>query len=238
MQQEDGKLQLETGIDDGFRNLGDGTGNQQTGRDNAHHGRDGKNGLDEFWEQLIGSHTNGDGSQDNLNGRLGNTDSIHRHDGSEEALTQKRRHDNGTDGCGRCHEDRQSHVSTGNISAKIGSLSTVDASYQHHTGSESRIQTKDRTQQQGQGGHHGIALQKLHQGWDGFLGNLYKVIGRQRDTHGKHERGESSREVFRRKPGKIRGFLQSPKGEEDRPERKQSSGDICRPCVRIKDFLS
>ena len=64
-----GNLQRPSGVDDGFGNLGDGTGDQKTGGNHTNNGGEWKDGLDEFGEELVGGHTNGNGSQDNLKQR-------------------------------------------------------------------------------------------------------------------------------------------------------------------------
>lgn len=66
MKKDAGKLQRPSGIDDGFGNLGDGTGDQKTGGNNTDNGGEWKDGLDELGEEFVGSHTDGNGSQDNL----------------------------------------------------------------------------------------------------------------------------------------------------------------------------
>ncbi len=84
-----------------------------------------------------------------LNGGLGNTSGIDRDDSSEETLTEKRRHDNGTESGGSGHQDRKSHVTTSNVGTQVGSLSTVNASNEDHTSHEGWVQLESRAQAEG-----------------------------------------------------------------------------------------
>ena len=135
------------------------------------------------WEELVGGHTNRDGSQDNLdkkwcehtvkklahpkrgttslsaylNGGLGNTSGIDGDDGSKKELTQERRHEDGTQRCGGGHEHRQGDIALGNVRAQVTGLSAVDGSDENHAGKERRIECECLSQKQGENGHHSVA---------------------------------------------------------------------------------
>jgi hypothetical protein len=140
-----------------------------------------------------------------LTGRHGNSSRIHRHHGSQHGLAQEGRHENGTNGGGERHQDTQRHISTRNIRAQVGRLSTVDGSHQNHTRQQGRIEMKGTSQRERQNGHHGITQGKLHKDGRRFLQDVCKIFWGQGDSHGKHERGESSSKVLGREPGKALG---------------------------------
>ena len=59
-------LQVDTGIQDGISNLGHGARHEEACGNDADHGSEGQDGLDEFGEELVGRHPDGDGSEDDL----------------------------------------------------------------------------------------------------------------------------------------------------------------------------
>jgi hypothetical protein len=59
-------LQSDTSTHNGSSDLCYGTCNEEAGRDNSHHGSEGKDGLHKCGRILVGCHSDGDGSKDDL----------------------------------------------------------------------------------------------------------------------------------------------------------------------------
>jgi hypothetical protein len=66
VQKKDRDLQRPSGIDDGIRDLGDSTGDEETSGDDTNNRGKREDLLDEFGEEFVGTHTNRNGSQNNL----------------------------------------------------------------------------------------------------------------------------------------------------------------------------
>ena len=231
-------LQLKSSVQNRSVDLCDSTGDQETCRQDTDDGGDGQDLLDKVREELVGSHTNSNRSQDNLNGRESNTDGINRNDGTQDSLAQKRGHENSSQSGGRSHEDRQSNVSAGNVCAKVRGLSSVDTSDQNHTGQHSGIQAESFTQSKGQKRHHSVAKRKLHGNRNGFLHDVEEILRGQSDTHGKHQSGQSCGEVFGGEPSKGCGGLQSGSRKDDGPKWEESSGNTGSFDVSVENLCS
>mmetsp|Transcript_879 Transcript_879/g.2126 ORF Transcript_879/g.2126 Transcript_879/m.2126 type:complete len:218 (+) Transcript_879:627-1280(+) len=217
MKEQDWELQVDTGTQDGISNLGHGARHEEACGNDADHGSEGQDGLDEFGEELVGRHPNGDGSEDDLNGRLGNPRGIHGHDRAQNGLAQERRHQNRPHRRGRGHEHGKRDIPLRDVRAQIARLSAVDAPHQHHAGHQSRLEAERPAQEQREGGHHGVAQRELHEDRAGLGCDGDEVRGGQRDPHGEHEGGERGREVLGGEEVEAGGFFEGEGGEEDGP---------------------
>lgn len=132
-------LKVQSGVQNGFRYLGNSTGDQKAcGQDSNKRG-DRQDRLNKVGKVLVGGHTDGNRGQHNLDGRKCDTNGIDRDDGSQKGLADERGHDNGTQSGSSGHKNRQSNVSASNVSTKVGGLSSVDATNKNHTGQHGGI---------------------------------------------------------------------------------------------------
>jgi hypothetical protein len=237
MQQKNGDLQHPAGGQDGARHLGDSGGDQETGTCDTDDGSKGQDGFHDVREEAIQRHADDNGCQDYLNRRQGNAGRVYGNDRSENALTEQRRHDDGTERGGGGHENRERYVAAGNVRAQVARLATIGAANQDESRNERCRQTKSFTQSIGQSGHHGVAHNELHDGWCWSFSHLDKVIGCQCNAHGQHERGETSGKVFSREPGKGLRRFQGNQGKQYGPNGEQIGKQVGRLFVSLKNLL-
>lgn len=218
-------LKAQSGIQNGFRDLGDGTGNQKARRQDTNEGSDWQDSLNKVGEVFVGGHTDSDRGQDNLNGGKCDSNGIDGDDGSQKSLANERGHENGTQSGSRGHENRQSNISASNVSTKVRGLSSVDGTNKNHTGQHGGIQSEHFTQSQCQSRHHSVTESELHSDRNGFLHDVKEILGGKSDTHGKHQCCQCSREVLGREPSKGSGRLQGGSRKDDGPKGEESGSN-------------
>mmetsp|Transcript_15867 Transcript_15867/g.23954 ORF Transcript_15867/g.23954 Transcript_15867/m.23954 type:complete len:237 (+) Transcript_15867:389-1099(+) len=236
MKKENGDLQIHTSTQDRFSDLCHGTSHKKAGRHNTNHRSEGKDGLDNLWEKLIGCHPNCNGSKDNLNSRLGNSCGINWDNCSQHRLTQKWSHQNCSNSSSSSHQHTQCNISLGNVSTQVTRLSTIDTSNKNHTSQKSSIQSKSLTKTECQCRHHTITERELHQYGARLLGNFHKILRCQGNTHGKHKCCQRRCEIFRGEEIECRWLFESNGSEQDSPEGEEGCGSVGCFCVYFKDF--
>mmetsp|Transcript_19780 Transcript_19780/g.28181 ORF Transcript_19780/g.28181 Transcript_19780/m.28181 type:complete len:221 (+) Transcript_19780:372-1034(+) len=218
MKEKNGDLQIHTSTQDRFSDLCHGTSHKEASRYNTNHRSEGKDGLHNLWEKLIGCHPNCNGSKDNLNSRLGNSSRINRDNCSQNRLTQKWSHQNRSNSGSSSHQHTQSNISLGNVSTQVTCLPTIDTSNKDHTSQKSSFQSKGLTKHESQTRHHTITERELHQYGARLFGNFHKILRRQGNTHGKHQCRQSCCEIFRGEEIECRWLFESNGSEQDSPE--------------------